>query len=164
VKGRPTKFTPDKGEAIAQLIEVGNFMAVAAQAHGIHPDTLYAWLKRGREAKRGEFREFYLRVVEARARAEARMVTIITLAAERDWRAAAFLLERRDPRRWAALNKTVVAGDAKRPLHLAAVTQEQAGDELLKRLDAMRERFLAAGQTTIRLVRDGSPTSPTQNP
>jgi len=162
--GRPTKFTPEKGEAIAQLIEVGNFMAVAAQAHGVHKDTLYTWLKLGCEASRGPFREFYLRVVEARARAEARMVTIITLAAERDWRAAAFLLERRDPRRWGQIAKTVVAGDPKRPVGIAAITPEQASDELLRRLATIRERYLAAGQVTIRLVGDDGPISPTQNP
>jgi hypothetical protein len=98
--GRPTKFAPDVAGKIAQLVEVGNVASVAAQAVGVGPATFYRWMERGKRQRRGVFREFRESIQRARAQAKGRMVTIVSLAAEKDWRAAAHFLERRDPRHW----------------------------------------------------------------
>lgn len=152
MKGRLTKFNPEMGEAIAQLVEVGIPLATAARASGVAASTFFRWMKCGREAKRGLHRRFYKRMMEARAKSEARMVGIISLSAERDWRAAAFLLERRNPEAWGQRSKTVLAGDTKAPLFMTAITPEKAHGELLRRLAETKQRFLDAGEITIRLT------------
>lgn len=102
--GRPTKLTEDIRDKLVQLVETGNYAEVAAEAIGIGKTTFYQWLKRGRKdeevGRRTRYREFANAIANARAKAQARHVAILSLAAERDWRAAAHYLERTDPNRW----------------------------------------------------------------
>lgn len=49
--GRPTKFTPELGARIVDLVRRGHYKSVAARACGIDESTLYEWLAIGdREA------------------------------------------------------------------------------------------------------------------
>ena len=47
--GRPTKLTAETSQTILDVIAAGGTRAVAAQAAGIHPDTIYDWMRRGAE-------------------------------------------------------------------------------------------------------------------
>lgn len=58
-------------------------------------------MKRGEAAQSGEYFEFFRDVTRAIADAEAKLVGTITTASKRDWRAGAWILERRHPERWA---------------------------------------------------------------
>ena len=59
-------------------------------------------MDRGEEAKSGAYRDFYLAVEQARAEAESIQVVRVSQAANNgSWQAAAWLLERRHPERWA---------------------------------------------------------------
>lgn len=113
-------------------------------------------MKKGHQAKSGKYRRFYNEVKRARAESELRMVTIISLAAEKDWRAAAFHLERRNPEVWGQRQKVdqTLRGDPKNPLAITGITPEQAQEELLRRLAETKERFLQAGDITIKLRPD----------
>jgi len=73
---------------------------VAATAAGIHRSTLYRWLRHGRDQKRGRYRKFLSQVEKAQAEAESPDVALIAKAASEDWRAAAWRLERKAPRRY----------------------------------------------------------------
>lgn len=152
-RGRPPKVTPETTEEVCQLIETGIPIETAAQAKGVGVSTWHRWTQRGREAKRGPYRRFYKRVMEARARAEVRFVAIIALSAEKDWRSAAWMLERRNPKQWGQQSRVVVTGDPKQPVELIAVTSEQVNDNLIRRLEETRERFIAAGEVTVLLAR-----------
>ena len=67
---------------------------------GIHPTTLHRWLRAGRNQKRGRYRKFCTAVERAQAEAESRDVALIAKAATEDWKAAAWRLERKAPRRY----------------------------------------------------------------
>ena len=99
---RPSKLTAEVQQRIVDAIAAGNYMETAAHYAGIHKDTLYEWLKRGRAAKKGDetYTAFAQAVEEALARAEIRDVALIARAAEHVWQAAAWRLERRYPEKW----------------------------------------------------------------
>jgi transposase len=97
---RPTKLTAEVQERICSCIRAGNYIETAAAYAGIHKDTLYDWLKRGAKARSGIYREFSAAVEKALADSEVRDVSIIARAADTEWQAAAWRLERKFPARW----------------------------------------------------------------
>lgn len=113
-RGRPTKLDERTQEKIISAIKAGNYIETAAAYAGISKNTLYEWLKRGeREKQRVEksnkakikkSEEIYViftdAVEKALAEAEMRDVLIIGKAAEKEWQAAAWRLERKFPDRW----------------------------------------------------------------
>jgi len=86
--GRPTKLTDAALQTICQAITAGSTKHHAAEAAGIHRDTLHDWTRR------------YPDVSDAIEKAEGMMVVrnvalIQTAATAGTWQAAAWLLERR---------------------------------------------------------------------
>ena len=99
--GRPTKFTPEVTSKILAAIRAGNYIETAAAWAGVNKDTLYDWLKQGSAQDTGKFKEFSDAVGEALAHAEITDVNHVGKAAQNgDWRAAAWRLERRNPKKW----------------------------------------------------------------
>ena len=97
--GRP-KLDPTTTQRVVDLIRAGNYLEVAAMAAGIHRSTLYRWMRHGRDQKRGRYRKFLSQVEKAQAEAESRDVALIAKAAPDDWKATAWRLERKAPRRY----------------------------------------------------------------
>lgn len=101
---RPTKLTPEVQERVVKALKAGNRLAAAARFAGIDPATLHRWRERGdpegTEPAGGPYREFAAQVDQAIAEAEVRDVSIISKAAESDWRAAAWRLSRRHAEQW----------------------------------------------------------------
>lgn len=93
-RGRRSKLTPAVQERIVVALKAGNYLETAAAFAGIDRSTLYRWLAKGREARSGQFRDFCDAVTAAIAQAEVQAVARISAAAQTDWRAAAWLLER----------------------------------------------------------------------
>jgi transposase len=98
--GRPTKLDADTSERICQAIRGGNYIETAAAIAGIHRDTLYSWLKRGRTEEEGIHRDFVEEIDQALALAEKNALQTIEKASVDHWQAAAWRLERRFPERW----------------------------------------------------------------
>ena len=94
------KLDPAVTQRIVDLMRAGNFIDVAATAAGVHRTTLHRWLRLGREQKRGKYRKFAEAVDRAQAESESRDVALIAKAASEDWRASAWRLERKAPRRY----------------------------------------------------------------
>ena len=104
-KGAPAlELTPALREKIVLAIKAGNYVETAARLSGVSKSLLYEWLKKG-NAKRPPPECPYVALVEAiqnaLAYAEARDLDAIRKAAAKDWKAAAWRLERRFPKRWA---------------------------------------------------------------
>jgi len=99
--GRP-KLDHDITQRIVDLIRAGNYLEVAATAAGIHRTTLHRWMRHGRDQVRGRYRKFLTAVEKAQAESESRDVALVAKAASTDWRAAAWRLERKQPRRYGA--------------------------------------------------------------
>lgn len=98
--GRPVKLTPELQNEICKVIRAGNYIETAAAFAGVSKQTLYNWMRKGRQAKSGKYREFLDAVKKALAESEVRDVMIIAKAAEENWQAAAWRLERKFPDRW----------------------------------------------------------------
>lgn len=109
--GRPDALTPEAGEKILSAVRAGAFLKEAAEHAGVDERTVYRWLERGEQsgqpAKFGQFRQALMR---ARADAHVGAVAIIRRAMSEDWRAAAFYLERTDPKRWGRRTAHEVSG------------------------------------------------------
>ncbi|MBW2636985.1 MAG: hypothetical protein JRC86_05605 [Deltaproteobacteria bacterium] len=113
-RGRPTKLTQAVQKKIVDAIRMGNYIETAAAYAGVNKVTLYDWLRRGQRekdrvaknprakirVKERPFVEFSNAVEKALAEAEMRDVAIIGEAAEKQWQAAAWRLERKFPARW----------------------------------------------------------------
>ena len=119
--GRPTKLNIDTHNKIISAIRAGNYIETAAAYAGINKSTLYDWLKRGEREKQRvaqnprynirksekPYVEFSNAVEKALAEAEVRDVAIIAKAAEDQWQAAAWRLERKFPDRWGRRNLNI---------------------------------------------------------
>jgi hypothetical protein len=114
---RATKLTPEIQAEICRYLRAGNYVETAAVLAGIHKDTFYDWVKRGRRGQEPHA-AFVLEVDRAMAHAEAREVARIVKAAEREWQAAAWRLERRYPQRWGRLVRQEVSGPEGGPLEV----------------------------------------------
>ncbi len=87
--GRRSKATEARIEALVIALGTGCTREAAARHAEIHRTTLYRWLERDAAIR--------IRVEKAEADVEVRLAAQIVQAAPDDWRAAAWLLERRRP-------------------------------------------------------------------
>jgi len=96
--GRPSKFTPERRSAIIDAIAHRIPYEMAAEANGISGETLYEWLRIGKEHRDQNIDSDYSVFSEALKRAEMTKVrehTDIIAARPERWQADAWLLERR---------------------------------------------------------------------
>ncbi len=102
--GGRTKLTNRRAAQILQAIAYGCYRETAAQLAGIMPETLCHWMRWEREP----YVTFQRLVRKAEADLEARMVQILTRAADVRPELALALLERKFPERWGKVH-TIVA-------------------------------------------------------
>ena len=95
--GRPSKLTPQTMALILAAIKCGASNRIACSGAGIHEDTLYGWIEKGRERPGSDYAEFSEKLTRARQEGRISRMAIIQQAARTDWRAAAWLLERDMP-------------------------------------------------------------------
>lgn len=96
--GRPSKFTPERRGSIIDAISHRIPYEMAAEANGISLETLYAWLRTGKEHRDQCIESDYTIFSEALKRAEMTKVrehTDMIAAKPERWQADAWLLERR---------------------------------------------------------------------
>jgi hypothetical protein len=112
-RGQPTLLTPETKDRIVSVVKSGAYLDDAAAYVGVGRSTVFLWLTEGRKAtdKRANGQELteheqrcadFLDAVEtARAEAGLRNLALIqTAAQEGAWQAAAWYLERTNPRKW----------------------------------------------------------------
>ena len=168
--GRPTKLTPKLQEEICKAIRAGNYIETAAAFAGISKSTLYEWLKRGaREKERlaknprakikkseAPFVEFSDAVEKALAASEVRDVMLIGKAAETQWQAAAWRLERRFPERWGrreklALEHTGKDGGPIESVNIHRIDLSRLTDEELETLENIVDKLADEGGNQTRM-------------
>ena len=96
---RPTDCTPELTEALCAELKLGMAIRAACQHVGIDDSTYRKWMTRG---ENGEEPFVTFRTAATRAKAEGVRALVVTVrkAAASDWRAAAWILERREPDEW----------------------------------------------------------------
>lgn len=130
--GNETKLDDGLIDELAKVVELGVTWDVAAAAAGIAVSTLHKWRQRGNDdvetGTSSVYRDLVERLTRATAEAERKLITTIVAHGPVDWRAAAWVLERRAPERWAKRDKIdvdvnerakprdVVPGDERRDL------------------------------------------------
>ena len=111
------KFRTDTCNKLIAYLRAGNFITTALRAAGVTKTAYYRWMIEGAEEidrlEKGHppnphstpYMEFYLAVNRACAESEADDVKTISEAAETQWQAAAWRLERKFKGRWGKLTQ-----------------------------------------------------------
>ncbi len=94
------KYTPELVNQLIEYIKAGNYIQTACDVVGISKETFYKWIK-----NKSDFSDA---IKKAEAQAIARNLTIIQIAAKKNWQAAAWFLERKDYQNWG--RKELVGG------------------------------------------------------
>jgi hypothetical protein len=87
---RPPKYNEQRAERVLEAIRAGATRRAAAGHAGVSPDTLERWQRR--------YAGFADSLTRAEDDIEVRTVALIQQAAQTDWKASAWWLERRRPR------------------------------------------------------------------
>lgn len=147
-KRTPLLLNDEMHERIVHTLRLGNYVEHAASYAGISRATLYNWLKKGdlaREKRESgetldETEERYARFSEdvdnARAAAIVRNVGIIQQAAQTNWQAAGWWLERTAPQHFGRQMRTEVSGPNQGPVQVS-VTRDELIDEITRLLDVI---------------------------
>lgn len=99
--GRPTDLTPEIAEKLVQAASLGSYRKQAAAFAGVDERTLRRWLQRGHAEPDSLYAALRARLLEAEARTQvAAMGTITKAIRDGDWKAAAWMLERRTPEQY----------------------------------------------------------------
>lgn len=80
---------------IVEAVRRGSSYRMACNIAGVHESTFYNWMKQGQTAPHGKFVDFRTNVLQAEAENGDRMLGLIQEHANKDWKAAAWILERR---------------------------------------------------------------------
>lgn len=140
MSGRPTKLTDETQATIVAALREGMYREIAAKLAGIHRDTLYGWLERGRTGE-APYAAFSDAVEKAEAEAEQETVRSARTGGD-GWQAKAWLAERRWPSRWGGRVRATVNDE------LAAVLKRIEArldpDTFAKVVDATREDAASA--------------------
>lgn len=117
-----SEMTEETIEAILRTIRLGLHPERAAAAHGVRPSTMRSHRKR--------HPEFASAIKEAEAEAEQGYLSRILKHTDRQWTAAAWVLERRWPERWAKRDKVEVStkGEAQKLLEDLNMIRERDGE------------------------------------
>jgi transposase len=100
--GRPSKLTRQVEADLTLLLAQGVPVKVAAAATDVSPRSVRRWLNEGDLRERvAEIRATERASADA-ASDEARLVVLLLRAAQHNWRASAWWLERRYPEHWGA--------------------------------------------------------------
>ena len=122
--GRKPKLTPEVQARIVSYLHSGTYLETAAAASGIGERTLFRWLKRAADGDEGIYRDFAASVEAAQSKADVRDVATIAKAALKDWRAAAWRLERRHPKRWGTVQRHEVSGPEGKAVEVKQVAMD----------------------------------------
>ncbi len=101
---RPTSLNDDLSKAICESIAKGHYLDATADRVGLHRDTIYGWLEKGREDPDSVYGKFSDAFKRASYAAEDRALTEV-LEGANGWQSRAWFLERRYPKRWGRVSQ-----------------------------------------------------------
>ena len=124
-RGRKPKLTAEMIEKIGNALKAGNYIDTACDYVGISRSIFYVWLQ---EAEKPGAKQIYLDLMDtvrtSRAEAEMRNVLKIQKAADDSWQAAAWWLERSQPKKWSKQTNVELSGVGGSPINVAVDTRE----------------------------------------
>lgn len=150
---RPLEFTPARAAAVLKSLRLGASYEGAANAAGVSARTVFAWKRRGRAGEE-PFAAFVAKLDTQRKAWEVTHLRRIEAASKdpKFWKASAFLLQARDPKRYA------------RRLDEAEIVRrvEERLQQMVKHAEEEMRRRMVAGnqQRAIEGKDDGLPGLP----
>jgi hypothetical protein len=123
--GRRSKLTPERRRAIVNAVAAGVPVKYACLQAAVHETTVYRWIQRGRTDKRGIYVDFARAMDRANAESIAALVSQVSEAAQKDWRAATWLLTRRAPDHFMDPGKRAELAAAEARAEVARVEADQ---------------------------------------
>lgn len=133
---RPSKLTPELKERFLKHLRLGITLETACAGVGIDYSTFRRWMLEGEVHSKGRFREFCEDTHRAIAESEVILLNRISESSKRDWRAAAWILERRFSQNWSASAKIQLQVEAE---------LDRALDKLQSKLSPSAYRELLEG-------------------
>lgn len=152
--GQPTLLTADMQERIVAVVRSGAYLDDAAMFAGVSRSTVMKWLARGRKAddarqegapldEQDELcHGFFVAVEAARAEAAVRNLALVQAAANNGvWQAAAWYLERTNPRKWGRHETVEITGADGGPIQVEHSVK-----------DTLRAKFEAAERVALEVL------------
>lgn len=136
--GRHTILTDELQTLIVTAVRSGNYLDDSARYAGIAESTLHLWLHKGRDYRDArdngttltdrqlQYVSFMEAIEKARSDAVVRNVALIQRAAEENWQAAAWYLERTNPKKWGRHHTVEVTGEDGGPLRVEHSTVRES--------------------------------------
>jgi hypothetical protein len=112
--GRPTDCTPTTTAAICEALKLGLSIRAACDSAGINQSSYFEWRSRADEGP--PYSEFSEETTRARRAGRMSLVKTVRTAAQSDWRAATWMLERMDPDNFS--RRTEVTGKEGGPIQV----------------------------------------------
>lgn len=121
--GRPTALTPERHEQLIRLVRGGAYLETACAIAGVDSRTVRDWMRFGaRPDAKPELQRFRADMIEAVAECEKELVGFVAKAAPADWKAAAWILERRFAGRYGRRDESKVKHEITTPGRVVFVT------------------------------------------
>ncbi|MBD2076215.1 hypothetical protein H6F86_20510 [Phormidium sp. FACHB-592] len=146
-RGRPSKLTPAVREKLVQALLAGNYIEPSCAYAGVSYVSVRNWMNKGEQATSGEFRDFYSAVTNAIAQAEISTAAHIKGAGKDDWRASAWLLERRHPDRWSNTQRVKIEVEKELEQTLAKLQTKLPEDVFIQIIDAIADAEASEEET-----------------
>lgn len=157
------KFSEEIVQRICDVVAAGAPLETAAAYAGVSRASFHAWMRKGREPNaEPRFAEFVERMDLALAQWEVRDLAIIGKAAEEQWQAAAWRLERRKPEVYGRRSRVEHGNADGKPFELLLgakvpeTTLEQlTEEEFAKVVEAVRMLEEGQARTELRAIEGG---------
>lgn len=171
--GAPPKLNRELILRITDYLRRGAYVETAVASAGVHKSAYYKWVKKGVGQKIGIHRELVDAIDKAMADAEMRDLTIVDKSAtgtpaeylkdengklvinssgdpvlvkpylKSDWKASAWRLERRNPKKWGIRQTLEHTGSEENPVHLEAKVsvKEMTDEELDRQMEEIKQKY-----------------------
>ena len=129
-RGRPPKLTPETEARILGAVRCGVSQKIACEAAGVGVSTLTTWKRIANDPDAPpEYQEFAKGLKRARQEGIVARVALVQKAAQSDWRAATWLLERDCPETYSLKQRVEHSGGVTlAQLLVAAGEQDDSGE------------------------------------
>ena len=123
------KFNEEITERLCTAHENGLPQKACASLCGIDRKTLYRWLKKGEEAKRGKYRDFYLKWQKANAKFQ--LYHLKKINDSQSWMASQYLLQVTDPDSYVVAEKQQIEANVEADVDAQTIQADLTDDKFM---------------------------------
>ena len=109
-----TKFSEEICECLVESYSQGIPLKYCADIAGIHRKTVYDWMNKGKAAKSGRYRQFYIEMQKAKSKFIAHHIKKIEN--NKSWMSSQYLLQVTDPEQFVVAEKQKIESENKTTL------------------------------------------------